>query len=1197
MKKQILLIIIITLLKTFTSFAQTKVYEVPMSSFTSGNNCNVLPFSGGGGALGFSWTSTGTFAPSSISVELNYAINCGYTTSNETVRLNSSDPSSQPTPIIVGQDYCTCTPVDGIGLTTWTFDTSDYNVGGLNTISLNAVNGSSGFGAIPGYPGVYARVTVNYAGPDPAIHIKGGTAFIENGDTAPITSDGTEYGSSAGGISLDHTFTIKNEGTNALTLTGTPLVNISGSSAFSIQTQPTSNTVAGLGSETFAVRFNPTCSQTGLQTAIVSIVSDDPDTNPYTFTVQGTVTSDNVKPTAIAKNITVQLDATGSVTVNATELNDGSTDNCGISDYKIASGSAGTVCSVVGENNTLALTAPSGSIFKDVLFASYGTPTGSCGNFALGWCNSPSSVGLVFGSFIGRTSSSIFADNTIFGDPCNGTGKELKVELSYGPAAGTETPSITYSCTDIGSHDVVLYITDNSGNVSTVNATITVEDKILPTIACVVPASSYNNNTGICGYIVPDNGLDPIAEDNCSVTVSNDFNNSSTLNGTIFPIGTTTVIWTVTDASGNDATCTYDIVVVDAEAPTITCAVPAASYNNDLGVCSYTVVDNSLDPVFADTCSAVSVLNNFNNSATLSGAIFPIGTTTVTWTATDAFGNDAACTYDIVVVDAELPIALAKDGFIQLDATGNATITAQDVDNGSSDLCGTVNLSLSPNTFTCADIGDNILTLTVTDQSGNESRVRATVRVEDKMAPIVAVKNITVQLDSAGNATIQASDIDDNSSDNCGIDTRELNITSFTCANIGPNPVQLTVTDSNGNSDTKNAIVTVEDKIAPIISTKNIIVQLNATGNAVIAGIDVNNGSTDVCGGALIFTVSPNTFNCTNVGANAVTLTVTDASGNPASASATVTIVDKTAPIVLTKNITIQFNALGNASITAADVDNGSANVCGGVPSLSVSPASFTCANAGANTVTLTATGANGEISSATAIVTILEKIVPIVKTQDISVELDEAGNASITANQINNGSSDNCGIGTMSLNKTSFDCTNVGVNTVVLTVVDKSGNTASANAKVTVVSTFNDNDNDGILDNCDSDDDNDGILDPTDNCPITSNPYQEDRNNNGLGDACDSEQTNISEAFTPNGDGINDTWVISNIENHPNSVVRVFNRWGAEVFVARNYQNNWDGHAKGNSSTLPAASSYYYQIDLDGDGTIDKQGWIYINR
>jgi gliding motility-associated-like protein len=147
------------------------------------------------------------------------------------------------------------------------------------------------------------------------------------------------------------------------------------------------------------------------------------------------------------------------------------------------------------------------------------------------------------------------------------------------------------------------------------------------------------------------------------------------------------------------------------------------------------------------------------------------------------------------------------------------------------------------------------------------------------------------------------------------------------------------------------------------------------------------------------------------------------------------------------------------------------------------------------------------------------------------------------------------------------------------------SGGSASFDVSITIKDIFK-NDSDG-----------DGVIDESDNCPFIYNPSQEDRNNNGIGDACESTQINVAEAITPNGDGINDTWVISNIENYTNSVVRVFNRWGSEVFVSRNYKNDWDGHYKDNSKSLPDSGSYYYQIDLDGDGVLDKEGWIYINK
>ena len=141
------------------------------------------------------------------------------------------------------------------------------------------------------------------------------------------------------------------------------------------------------------------------------------------------------------------------------------------------------------------------------------------------------------------------------------------------------------------------------------------------------------------------------------------------------------------------------------------------------------------------------------------------------------------------------------------------------------------------------------------------------------------------------------------------------------------------------------------------------------------------------------------------------------------------------------------------------------------------------------------------------------------------------------------------------------------------------------------------DTDRDGLGDVCDTDDDNDGVSDSTDNCPLLANANQVDRDHDGLGDACDLLEINISEAITPNGDGINDTWMIYNIEQHPNTTVRVFNRWGTEVYYSKNYRNDWDGHYKSYSQPLPDSSSYMYQIDLGSDGTIDAQGWLYITK
>ena len=164
------------------------------------------------------------------------------------------------------------------------------------------------------------------------------------------------------------------------------------------------------------------------------------------------------------------------------------------------------------------------------------------------------------------------------------------------------------------------------------------------------------------------------------------------------------------------------------------------------------------------------------------------------------------------------------------------------------------------------------------------------------------------------------------------------------------------------------------------------------------------------------------------------------------------------------------------------------------------------------------------------------------------------------------------------------------------------------------------DTDGDGIGNNADEDDDNDGTPDTEDAFPLDptedtdtdgdgiGNNADEDDDNDGYPDTEEEEQGTDplnpkeypiyavvpAEAFTPNGDGINDAWTIPYIDEYPNNVVKVYNRWGHVVFETRSYRNNWEGVYNDNRDKLPAGS-YMYVIDL-GDGSKPIQGWIYLN-
>ena len=260
----------------------------------------------------------------------------------------------------------------------------------------------------------------------------------------------------------------------------------------------------------------------------------------------------------------------------------------------------------------------------------------------------------------------------------------------------------------------------------------------------------------------------------------------------------------------------------------------------------------------------------------------------------------------------------------------------------------------------------------------------------------------------------------------------------------------VTVTDANGCSSTASYVLGQQDNINPTARTRNITLPLNAAGAATLTPADVDNGSTDNC--AFTLALDRTAFDCSNRGPNTVTLTATDGAGHSTSATATVTVVDLVAPVAVAQNVTVRLDANGHASISAAQVDNGSADACG-IATTTVSPRAFTCVNTGPNTVTLTVTDGNGNVGTATA--TVVDGIAPTVRTRPATVYLDAAGQATLTAEQVNDGSLDACGVALVSVSRTSFDCASLGANNVNVTVSDTHGNTAISSVVVTVADTL----------------------------------------------------------------------------------------------------------------------------------------------
>ena len=579
---------------------------------------------------------------------------------------------------------------------------------------------------------------------------------------------------------------------------------------------------------------------------------------------------------------------------------------------------------------------------------------------------------------------------------------------------------------------------DSYGNASAANCiTVTIDNQ--NPVPMADDATVYLDVSGSASLAAAD--VDNVSTDNVGL-------DTLTLSQTNFAcadLGDNTISLIATDLAGNMDSVHFTVSVLDTISPAAV-AQDLTVYLDASGAASITPAD--MDNGSSDACG----VDNMSLDVTSFGCD-DTGANTVTLTVNDVNSNSSTATATVTVLDTISPATVAQDLTVYLDASGAATVAAADLDNGSTDVCGIDTMTVDVASFSCDDLGANTVTLTVTDDSGNSSTATATVTVLDTISPAAVAQDLTVYLDASGAASITAEDIDNNSTDNCEVEDLSIDMSSFSCDDEGSNTVTLTVTDDSGNSSMATATVTVLDTISPSVaaSQSEFTLYLDATGNATLTE---NAAISDACGIASS-SIDITEFSCTNVGTpTTVTISAEDNNGNTAEATIQVNVVDTISPAAVAQDLTVYLDASGAASITPADMDNGSSDACG-VDNMSLDVTSFGCDDTGANTVTLTVNDVNSNSSTATATVTVLDTISPVAVAQDLTVYLDASGAASIAATDADNGSSDICGIDTLTLDISDFGCDDTGVNTVTLTATDNSENNATATATVTVLDTI----------------------------------------------------------------------------------------------------------------------------------------------
>jgi len=418
------------------------------------------------------------------------------------------------------------------------------------------------------------------------------------------------------------------------------------------------------------------------------------------------------------------------------------------------------------DKKIITVTAPGGSGLVDVIVN--GT-----------WTNNKNETPTFTDTFrdkfaLGCTTPTITASNL---GPVNNEDGFCGASVTFGigtnvTLGGTPTPTITYTTVDgtitsphtfpVGTTTVTAATSDNGCGTASTTFDVTVDDNLIPTIICAAN-QTQTADSGKCDAAVT--VIAPSFGDNCpGSTITNDFNGTADASGT-YLVGTTTVVWTVTDAHNHTATCSQTITVTDDELPVIT-SNGDKSVNNTTGLCSAAV---TVSATATDNCGVGTPTGVRSDALPLTDP-YPVGTTTIKWNVTDIHTNAAVeVTQTVVVTDNQMPVAICQSITVQLNSSGNATITPEMINNGSTDNCGIRSLVLSKTAFTCADFGVNNVTLTVTDNHNNVSTCTATVTVLGRpvitaqpvaTTPIVygcdaPILSVTASLEGTGTITYQ----------------------------------------------------------------------------------------------------------------------------------------------------------------------------------------------------------------------------------------------------------------------------------------------------------------------------------------------------------------------------------------------------------------------------------------------------------
>ncbi|WP_225035757.1 BspA family leucine-rich repeat surface protein [Winogradskyella sp. SM1960] len=973
----------------------------------------------------------------------------------------------------------------GTTLVTWTYDDGNGNTS-TQTQNVVITDTTAPIADVVTLADVTAECEVTSLTTPTATDNCGGTVTVTNDATLPITAQGTTlvtwtYDDGNGNTSTQTQNVVITDITAPVPGVAT-LADVTDQCEVTLLTAPTATDYCG---GTVTVTNDATLPITVQGTTLVTWTYDDGNGNTSTQTqnvvitditapVPGVATLADVTdqcevtlltaPTATdycGGTVTVTNDATLPITVQGTTLvtwtyDDGNgntstqTQNVVITDITAPVPDVATLADVEAQCEVTSLTAPTATdncggivtVTNDAIL-----PITAQGTTVVTWSYEDAA-----GNISTQTQNVVITDNTApvpdvatlanVTDQCEVTSLTNPTATDNCGGIVTVTNDAILPITAQGTTVVTWSYEDAAGNVSTQTQNVVITDNTAP----VPDVATLANVTDQCEVT---SLTDPTATDNCSglITVTND----ATL--PITAQGTTVVTWTYTDAAGNASTQTQNVIITDTIAPVI-----AAAPSNITVEC-VDDVPAMINLPWTDNCDTGGTVAGVDSA--LAGDACG-GTITRTWNYTDSSGNAAITrTQTITIDDTIAPVITVAPSDITVSCFSDVPDMISLAWTDNCDAGGTVtgiDSALVGNSYN----GTVTRTWNIADACGNNATTRTqTITILDNTDPTFTFcpTNFSITNDS-GNCSAVVNYTIPTATDNCGgatvVQTDATGLNSGDAFPVGDTTIEYTATDLNGNSSVCSFTITVIDSEAPTIVCLADI-SVNADTNCEITTIPLTPPTTnDNCA---VATVTNNLAEQLPlpVGNHTVIWTVTDTAGLTTTCEQGISVVDSTPPVITCPTVAPYYTTEPGQCDTSLSFVATATDNCNGSPLINYEigghPITFPYTfSIGTTNVVAIADDGNGLTSTCNFDVIVEDRESPTAICQPLTIALDASGNASIAEDAINNGSSDACGGVTFDTDITDFDCSDIGANTVILTVTDASGNTDTCTTTVTVL-------------------------------------------------------------------------------------------------------------------------------------------------